>query len=82
MILFSYFSAKADFFDHLGYSITLIKYLNQIKRQISGNLSFCDEMDVTSFHLLGRFLTKRILTQAEIICAASGPYTRDVTKRD
>ena len=43
MIPFSYFSAKADFFDYLDYSITLIIYLNKIKRQISGNLSFSGE---------------------------------------
>ena len=43
MILFSYFFAKADFFDYLDYSITLMKYLNKVKRQLSGNLSFSGE---------------------------------------
>ena len=43
MILFSYFSSKADFFDYLDYSTTLIKYLNKIKRQISRNLLFSGE---------------------------------------
>ena len=43
---------------------------------------FLVKINGASFHLLGRFLTKRILTQAELICAASGPYSRDVTKRD
>ena len=43
MILFSYFSSQANFIDYLDSSITLIKYLNKIKRQISGNLLFSGE---------------------------------------